>query len=293
MYELIQVTESAYYLDCPSKIGIVKVGEDEVVLIDSGKDRSAAKKARAVLDGQGWRLRAIYNTHSHADHIGGNKYLIEQTGCPVFAYGIEQDFTRHTILEPSLLFGACPPSALRNKFLLAEESAAQPLTEDSLPKNIKLIELRGHSPDMVGFKTDDGALFIADSLSSAETLEKYGVGYIYDIGKYIETLKLLPSLEAKIYIPSHAAPTENIAPLAELNLGKTLEIIDTIREICDTPSGQDDILKAIMDHFGLTLTTEQYALVGSTLRSYISYLYDIGELRAVIEDNRLLWVRAK
>ena len=44
MYELIQVTESAYYLDCPSKIGIVKVGEDEVVLIDSGKDRSAAKR---------------------------------------------------------------------------------------------------------------------------------------------------------------------------------------------------------------------------------------------------------
>ena len=39
MYELIQVTESAYFVDCPAKIGIVKLGGNEVCLIDSGNDK--------------------------------------------------------------------------------------------------------------------------------------------------------------------------------------------------------------------------------------------------------------
>ena len=39
MYELIKVSESCYYIDCPSKIGIVKISEDEVCLIDSGNEK--------------------------------------------------------------------------------------------------------------------------------------------------------------------------------------------------------------------------------------------------------------
>ena len=33
----------------------------------------------------------------------------------------------------------------------------------------------------------------------------------------------------------------------------------------------------------------QYVLVGSTLRSYLSYLLDTGRMTATCSDNRLLW----
>lgn len=72
MYELIQVSEHDYYIDCPAKMGLVRVGDREVVAIDSGSDKDAAKKLLRHVEARGWKLTAVYNTHSHADHIGGN-----------------------------------------------------------------------------------------------------------------------------------------------------------------------------------------------------------------------------
>lgn len=86
-------------------------------LIDSGSDKDAGRRVRKVLDANGWKLRAIYNTHSNADHIGGNQYLQRQTSCAIYAPGIDCAFTRHPVLEPSYLYGRhFPPKALRHKF---------------------------------------------------------------------------------------------------------------------------------------------------------------------------------
>ena len=80
MYELIQVSENNYYIQSPAKIGLVKLNENEVCLIDSGSDKDAGRKVRQILDKNNWKLKAIYVTHSNADHIGGCKYLQSQTG---------------------------------------------------------------------------------------------------------------------------------------------------------------------------------------------------------------------
>ena len=79
MYELIQVSGNSYYVQSPARIGLVRLNDTDVCFIDSGSDKDAGRKARQILDKNGWRLTAIYNTHSHADHIGGNRYLQGQT----------------------------------------------------------------------------------------------------------------------------------------------------------------------------------------------------------------------
>lgn len=155
MYELIQISDSSYYIQSPAKIGLVKLNDKEVCLIDSGNDKDAGRKVRQILDANCWKLTAIFNTHSNADHIGGNKYLQGQTGCKIYAPGIDCDFTRHPILEPSFLYGGYPCKDLRHKFLLAQESNAEYLTKESLPKGFEIISLPGHFFDMVGFRTPD------------------------------------------------------------------------------------------------------------------------------------------
>ena len=75
MYELVQVAENTYYINSPSKVGIYRVNDGDVWLIDSGNDKDAGRKIQKIFDAQGWTLTAITNTHSNADHDGGNTLL--------------------------------------------------------------------------------------------------------------------------------------------------------------------------------------------------------------------------
>ena len=291
MYELIPITETAFYIQSPAKIGLVKLGGADVCLIDSGNDKDAGRKVRQLLDAQGWTLTAIYNTHSNADHIGGNRYLQAQTKCRVFAPGIEQAFTQYPVLEPAFLYGGYPCKELRHKFLMAQESAAEPLTPEVLPDGFELLPLPGHFFDMVGFRTPDNVVYLADCLSSRETLEKYQIGFIYDVAAYLDTLEKVKSLSARMFVPAHAPAAEEIAPLAQYNIDKVWEIAGRIVELCAEPLGFEDILQRLFAAYQLTMNFEQYVLVGSTVRSYLAWLSDAGTLCAAFSDNRLLWER--
>ncbi len=293
MYELIKVNDSCYYIQMPAKVGIIKTGSDEVCLIDSGNDKSAGKKILKILDENGWSLKAIYYTHSHADHIGGNRYLQTQTGCKVYAFGIERALTEFPLLEPSYLYGANPPKQLRHKFFLAQSSDVLPMTEECLPDGLTMFPLAGHSGDMVGFRTEDDIVFLADCVASAETLAKYGITFLIDVGAYLETLESVKTMKAKLFIPSHAEPTEDMTELVDLNIAKVYEIGDSITSICAEPSTFETILKKLFEQYGLFMTFEQNALVGSTARSYLTWLAEEGRIEAGIEDNRLFWTAVR
>ncbi len=292
MYELIRVSERDYYIQSPAKIGLIRLNERDVCLIDSGNDRDAGKKVRQILDANGWRLTAIYNTHSNADHIGGNRYLQGQTGCRVYAPGIERAFTRHPVLEPTFLYGGYPCKELRHKFLMAQESDALELTPEVLPEGVQMIPLPGNFFDMVGFRTPDDVVFLADCLSSRETLEKYRIGFVYDVAAYLRTLEAVKAMKARMFVPAHAAATEEIAGLAQYNIDRVMEIAEALLDICGQPLCFEAILQKVFDRFALSMSFEQYALVGSTVRSYLSWLKDAGRLTACFDNNLLLWRRA-
>ena len=291
MYELTQVSEHCCYIQSPAKIGLVRLEGQDVCLIDSGNDKDAGRKVRQHLDRNGWRLTAIFNTHSNADHIGGNQYLQKQTGCKIYAPGIDRDFTEHPILEPSFLYGGYPPKDLRHKFLLAQPSDALPLTDAVLPEGMEAIALPGHFFDMVGFRAPEGVVYLADCLSSRETLAKYRIGFLYDVKAYLETLEMVKAMEASLFVPAHAEPTEDIAPLAQYNIDTVLEIAEAIRAICAEPRTFEEVLQALFLKYELTMNFEQYVLVGSTVRSYLAWLRDEGTLDVLFEDSRLLWKR--
>ena len=291
MYELVQVGERSYYIQSPAKIGLVRLDDAAVCLIDSGSDKDAGRKVRQILDANGWKLRAIYNTHSNADHIGGNKYLQGQTGCSIYAPGMECGFTRYPILEPAFLYGGCPPKELRHKFLMAQESRAECLTDEQLPEGFSQIPLPGHFFEMVGFRTPDNVVFLADCLSSRETLDKYQIGFVYDVGAYLSTLELVKTLQADYFVPSHAPAAESVSELAQYNIDKVHHIAGHIETLCTAPRTFEGLLQQLFTDYNLTMSFEQHALVGSTVRSYLSWLKDCGRLEAYFRDNLLFWHR--
>lgn len=289
MYELIKISEKSYYINAPAKIGLYVRGENDVYLIDSGNDKDAGRKIRQILDKNAWHLRGILNTHSNADHIGGNKFLQTRTGCKIFSRGIESAFTKYPILEPSFLWGGYPLSELKHKFLLAEESKTTDFCDPDFPKEVKIIDLPGHFFDMVGFYLPDGTVFIADALSSKTTLDKYGISFIYDVAAYLNTLSEISNMDASVFVPSHADVTNDIKELVLYNSNKVYEVADKICDICKIPSAFEVILQKLFFEYGLVMTHEQYALVGSTLRSYLSWLIGIGRLSSEIKENMLIW----
>lgn len=286
--ELIKVGEKTYYIKNPTNIGVYKISDNDAFLIDTGNDKDAGRKILKIIDAQGWKVKGIITTHSNADHIGGNKLIQDRTNCPVYALGIEKSFIEFPILEPSFLFGGYPFKDLRNKLLLATGSTVTAI-DDNLPEGLEYFPLKGHYFDMLGIKTDDDVYFLADSLFSEDTMTKYHVFFLYDVGEYLNTLDYLSTLEVKLFIPSHCEATTDISSLIELNRNKVQEIAAKIHSLCNKGATFENILKAVFDDYGLAMNPNQYVLVGSTVRSYLSYLYDNGKVCFEFRDNKMYW----
>lgn len=289
MFELIQTGEHTYYFDLPSKIGVYTPDNKNVYLIDSGPHKDNAKKVLRILREKNWTVQGILNTHAHADHIGGNRYLQEQTGCAVFASDKELDLTRHTYLEPTTLYAGNPHRDLRHKFLLAQESDAVGFSDSRFPREIEVISLPGHSPDMVAFRTPDDTVFLADLLCSEETIKKYGITFQFDIAKHLQSLHSAKELTAALFVPSHAPATDNPLALIEANLQAVSQATQFLHTLCAEKKTFDSILQAVFGAYGLSMSIEQHALVGSTVRSYLTHLYDNDRLQILFEDNVLYY----
>ena len=261
MYELVQVGPQSYYINSPAKIGIYAKSDSEVYLIDSGNDKEAAKKILKIAAEKNWVIEGILNTHSNADHIGGNAFIQNKNGC----------------------------KSLRNKFLMAKESDVTDFNSPNFPKEVEIIPLPGHFFDMVGFRTPDNTVFLADCVSSPATLDKYGVTFIYDVAAYLETLAKIQTIKAEIFIPSHADPCKEISDLAVINRNKVFEIEKIIVELCSKPITIDEVISGVFRHYGLTMSIEQYVLVGSTIRSYLSWMKDRDILEYLTDEANLLW----
>lgn len=73
-------------------------------------------------------------------------------------------------------------------------------------------------------------MFLADCLSSKETLAKYRIGFIYYVAEYLKTLEYIKTLKAKAFVPAHAPAADDISELADLNINVVNEIAKKLRK---------------------------------------------------------------
>ena len=292
---LTQLKGHTWIIPGPTNIGVVEEN-GEVYLIDSGNDKDTGRRIRKALDETGWKLKGIVNTHSNADHIGGNDYLQRQTGCEIWATPLERSFIEHPKFESAFLWGGFPVKELSSKFFEAKPSKiTQPIEPDTETINgvLEVVPLPGHFFGMVGLLTRDGVLFLGDAMFGQKVLEKYKLPFIYDVKSYRETIERVSAIDADFYVVSHGEVQTEIGELAETNLALVHDVEERLLGILERSMGFDEILKKVCDHYGIVLDHGQYALVGSTLRSFLSYLYNEGKLRYEFRENRLYWERMR
>ncbi len=287
--ELRQVGEHTYYVNCYAKVGIYVKTPEEVYFIDSGIDDTEASELVEILKHQGWNLKAVILTHGHADHGGGCGFLQEATGCQVYATEEEKIYAENPFLSPTYVTGGYPPHEMRNPYFLARKYEARDIREAQLPEELTLIDLPGHNFHMIGVRTEDDVVFLADSIFSEKMLNKYHINFILDVPAFLETLDKIDKMEAKLFIPSHVEPMEDIHALVQANIDKVHEVAQKIIDFCENPITYDELIGKLFEAYERKLDIQQYYLVGFTLRSYLSWMKDSGCMQTLFEDNMLCW----
>ena len=291
--DYIELTEHVGYVPGAVNIGVLRNGDD-AVLIDTGLDKDNGRKLLRLLEEQGLTLKAIINTHSHADHNGGNNYLTRNNEAQVYAPSIESGIIENPLLEPIYLFhGAYPISNLHNKFVLAKPSKVDHILEPGKLEIIglkpEIIALPGHSYNQIGVMLDD-VFFCADTVFSERVIDKYRIPVVQDVVRHLETLDKLDEIKCSLFVPAHTKPTEDIKTLVEKNRSTTQSIISDIKQLLKEPRTTEEVQSLLGSEYGLELgVVQQYYLIQMTLMAYLGYLYDSKQVEIKLEENRLLW----
>ena len=294
-----QLSEHVYYLPGAVNCAVVVNGR-EAVLVDTGGDKDYGRALRKVCEALAATPVAILNTHSHADHYGGNDYLLRQFDVPVYAPAFEAGILQNPYLEPVYLFnGAKPLPELMSKWLLAKPSKVDVVLEPqvSTPERLELIGLTfeildtsGHAHQHVSVKVGD-VLIAADAVFGAAVLDKYPLPFGQDIGGQISSVQSLTEVGARVLLPGHGEPTEDIEDLAEHNLEAFKRAADAVEAACEGVS-TEDVLKEVCKNLNIEmLDLPRFFLNRCVVTAYLSYLREEGRVEVTLRDNGLTWQR--
>ena len=286
MQELVKLGEKTYVLLEHTNVGFYLVNDNEVVVIDTGSSKDSAKLIDKILVENNWHLKCIINTHSHADHMGGNAYLENKYNVKAYSSSMESFICNNPILEPSLLYSAAPVKELKNHLLMAKPSHSLDINELDIP-GIEVLDLKGHAIGQIGILTSDDVLFTGDAYTSTKILEKYAIQYNYDIEEYINTLDYLLTTDYKYYVPSHGEVEKNCTNTVMINKENALKIEDYLLKILQEEKSFANLLSQVFNDYHITNNLMQYHLIGSTIKAFLAKLNNAGKVEITVRNGEM------
>ncbi len=300
--ESVALAPNTFHLQSGSNLGLV-VRDGEALLIDTGLDGDAGRRALRIIEGQGAHLTAIVVTHAHADHFGGARFLQRRLGVPLYAPDLEAAMMEHPIIEPLYLFGgAAPMKELRQRFTLAEpcevEATVEPGPFEIGPFELEVVPLPGHALNQIGVGVEDAGrrvLFCADAIFPEETIEKHKVLFCVDMDETLETIEELPKRRYDCFAPGHGpayAAGAAIGAICDANRDRLEAIRERVYEALEIPRETSALVQQVAERFGLRVTRPTaYLLTRTTVLAALSSLESAGKAGAAMEANKLVWKR--
>lgn len=290
MFDIVDTIGNTFYFSAFSNVGVYKLNKSEVVLIDSCDHKRMVKSLDSILEKNGLRVKTIIDTHCHVDHITGNKFFFDKYGCQILASKGEQGFIAYPDREPRFYYSGINTDKSRNPFFVTEPSDAEVITQNNTPEGFEIIPLPGHSFDMIGVRTPDDVVFLADAILSKKTWDEYKLPFFYNVNESMQTLKDIQSLKAKLFVPAHDEPLNDIVELAEYNIKSMKHKKELIYSICEGKSFEE-IFSDALDALRLRIMTPKYPMYAVMVRNFLQSLVDDEAVHAVLEDSVLVYHR--
>lgn len=288
---------SSYYLSGRLSVGAY-VKDKNMVLIDSGIDDSSARDLKKLALSSGCVISAIINTHSHADHCGGNNYL--QKAFPkvrVFATQYEKAFIENPYLEPVCFCGGAQPfSQLRNKHLEAKPSAVTDIIHSYKDQDItidgstfKIVTLPGHTPGMIGVVTPDNILYCGDAIFGDETFTKHGVLFYTDIDSTLKSFEKLGAMSIDGCVFYHGGYTPNIQATVKKHAQKVNDTMAFTLSLLGTTVSPsvDSLTQRVMAEYKIPDDVMRFTLTRTCVNAYVTKLQDDKKMSLQVKDGLL------
>lgn len=276
-----------------ASVGLYVLEDRSCLLIDSGASSRQGQQILNGLNEQGWTICAIINTHSHADHTGGNRCLQENTGCPIYASAIEAALIEHPLLTPYTLYGGFPPKVLQGKFFMPQPSRVTECVAAGKwlfkEKEFDILDLAGHTLGHIGIRTPDDIVFAGDSLIAPEILEENPFLYLADPARQFATLEKFSAMAWPWVYLAHGGWQDDVSAVIEANHAMMVHILDALIDIVRQPHSLEDVTSAIMDRQGLEINRNHYFRLTGSVASFLAYLCNQGQVQLFTEKTRLLY----
>lgn len=308
---VINISDCIYYISGPTNIGIIEERlsdtKSNLYMIDSGCNTEDGKRIFTEIteyfSQKDITIKAIINTHSHADHCGANNYIQQKTNCEIWITENEQGSLINPFLQPIISWGGNPLPEINSSYYVAEKTVPNKIinTNEKLTLlngiKISFINLPGHYFEMVGILCEDNnkkILFASDGIFGRKNIGKYWIPFLYDVKEFKNSLDTISSLNADFCIPGHGEPTSQIEETVELN---KIAIISNEQCILEAlkykEQTQEDILKYVADKNEINLHIAQYMLIGCTIKAYLTFLYNEGKISYHIKENKMYWFKTE
>ncbi len=272
-----------------ASLGIYRLDQQNCLLIDSGHSAAHARETLRILEEQGWAVGAIFNTHGHADHCGGNHWLQEKTGCDIYASRIEAAFIENPLLLPYSTYSAYPPKLLMGKFFMPQPSRVTRIVEPGplLINNtsFEALPLTGHSLGQMGLITPDGVLFAGDSLVSEQILEALPFVFLADVARQIITLQRLKDSSYKHIYLSHGGLSQDAAPIIKANYNTLTDTLAQIEDIIRRPHSLEGVISRFTSRLGSVLNRNHYFRLSNAISAILAYMVNQGQVSITMENN--------
>ncbi len=258
-------------------------------VIDPG---SKADRVEAIQ--QAGDVRGVLLTHMHSDHVLAAENLSSREG--VYAPFLEACGVESEKLRRAMIFGGSAPEGLVYHVKAVPVKVDRPFRLPFKVEGIEAIPLPGHTYGQVGFATEDGVLYAADSFFGDKLLENAVIPYYMDYQLALETLRTLRE-RARSYrklIPSHGPVVEGkrAEDLLEMNIRALERVKDLVIKHLDRPRGAESITYKILKDSGKEPNPSSIILSTVTVKSVLSYLYQEGKVDVKPSEEGLLWLRA-
>ncbi|OLV16582.1 MBL fold metallo-hydrolase [Deinococcus marmoris] len=293
---LIALAPGVLYFPGAVNSFVVVGRETDALLVDTGLDDSHARKLLRAVAEAGLVPSGILNTHSHADHHGGNAFILGRfPELKVFAPPLEDAIITHPILEPLTLFGARPPRELQNKFLLAPPSPARLAPEPGLCRiggaDIELIEVAGHASMMYAVRVGE-VLYATDALFGPDVLTKHPLTFCADSGLQKQSAAKLAELEGvRTVLPGHGESSDDLAGMVAVNLASYERTTEAVLDAVNGGEASiDELLARVCGALDVEMSNAGAVLLNrAVISAHLTELLESGQVEMKVLDNKLIF----